>query len=560
MSNDSILEIEDGKPLNFIEQIVVDDLQSGKYKEIVTRFPPEPNGYLHIGHAKAICLNFGLLQKYPGKCYLRFDDTNPLKEEDEYVQAIIEDIRWLGFNWCAITHSSDYYEELYTFAIHLIEKGLAYVDSLSADDIRNYRGTLQKPGQNSPFRDRSIAENLDLFIRMRKGEFADGEHVLRAKIDMRSPNINMRDPVIYRIRHAHHQRTGDKWCIYPMYDYAHPLSDALEKITHSLCSLEFQDHRPIYDWFVDNTPVQSKPIQTEFARLNISHSVTSKRKLKQLVDDNIVFSWEDPRMPTIKGMRNRGYPAQAIRKFCEIIGVSRSDSVIDFSVLEDCVRYELNKTAKRVLAVLDPIKIIIENYPENQEELLEADFYPHDDNKVEIRTLPFAREIYIERSDFMEEPSSKFFRLSVGKEVRLRHAYVIKCESLVRDSTGKIIELRCTFDKDTLGKNPQDRKVKGVIHWVSVKHAHPITVLQFDRLFTDENPGQQEDFKQFINENSLISQQAFCEMSVADEPLNSVIQFERIGYYKVSDVEKTKVATMHRVVELKSTWDKIKVK
>ena len=560
MSDSSSKDSLETRPLNFIEQIIADDLKTGKHQQIVTRFPPEPNGYLHIGHAKAICLNFGLVNSFPGKCYLRFDDTNPLKEEDEFVKAIIEDIKWLGFEWCAETYSSDYYEKLYEFAIHLIKKGLAYVDSLSPDEIRAHRGTLQEPGKDSPYRTRSIDENLDLFTKMRAGEFADGEHVLRAKIDMSSGNINMRDPVIYRIRHAHHQRTGDAWCIYPMYDYAHPLSDALEYVTHSLCSLEFQDHRPLYDWFVDNTPTPAKPIQTEFARLNISHTVTSKRKLRELVEDKIVDGWDDPRLPTLKGMRSRGYPPAAIRKFCEIVGVSRSDSVIDLSILEDCVRDELNAASKRVLAVFDPLKIVIENYPEGECEILKAPFYPQDKENTEARDLPFAREIYIDRSDFMEDPPKKFFRLAVGKEVRLRHAYIIKCEDVVRDADGNVIELRCTYDKDTLGKNPEDRKVKGVIQWVASEYAKPFDIQQFDRLFMDENPAREDDFKQFINDNSLTELKAFCEPAVAKEPLGAIMQFERLGYYKVNKLKESTVTSLHRIVELRSAWDKIKAK
>ncbi len=559
MSDSIKLDTTENKSLNFIEQIISEDLKNGKYQQIITRFPPEPNGYLHIGHAKAICLNFGLVNTFPGKCYLRFDDTNPLKEENKYVNAIIDDIKWLGFEWCAERYSSDYYEELYTFAIHLIEQNLAYVDSLSQEEIRKYRGTLQEPGKESPYRNRPIQENLELFKKMRAGEFADGEHVLRAKIDMQSGNLNMRDPVIYRIRHAHHQRTGDKWCIYPMYDYAHPLSDAIENITHSLCSLEFQDHRPLYNWCVDNTPVSAKPIQTEFARLNLSHTVTSKRKLRELVEDKIVNDWDDPRLPTLKGMRNRGYPPSAIRKFCEIIGISRSDSVIDVSILEDCVRDELNKTAKRVMAVFDPLKIVIENYPEDKKEILKASLYPQgadDDSKV--RELPFGREIYIERSDFMEDPPKKFFRLAPGKEVRLRHAYIIKCIGVKHDQAGNIIELRCTYDKDTLGKNPEDRKVKGVIHWVTCDDAKLLDIQQFDRLFIEENPAQDEDFKKHINPNSLLTLKAYCEPVILDEKIDTVLQFERLGYYKVNNVINNKVTSLHRVVELKSAWDKIK--
>ena len=558
MNDNSSNDNQEIKPLNFIEQIITEDLQVGKYQQIVTRFPPEPNGYLHIGHAKAICLNFGLVNTFPGKCYLRFDDTNPLKEEDEFVRAIMEDVKWLGFEWCTESYSSDYYVKLYEFAIHLIKNGLAYVDSLSQEEIRAYRGTLKGSGKNSPYRDRPIAENLELFTKMRAGEFAEGTHVLRAKIDMNSGNINMRDPVIYRIRHAHHQRTGNDWCIYPMYDYAHPLSDALESVTHSLCSLEFQDHRPLYDWFVDNSPCQAKPMQIEFARLNISHTVTSKRKLRQLVEDGIVAGWDDPRLPTLKGMRNRGYPPAAIRKFCEIVGVSRSDSVIDLSILEDCVRDELNYVSKRVLAVFAPLKVVIENYPADQNEVLKAPFYPQNKENPASRDLPFAREIYIDRSDFMEDPPKKFFRLAEGREVRLRYAYIIKCNSVVRDKNGMVVELRCTYDKNTLGKNPEDRKVKGVIQWVASQFAKPIAIQQFDRLFVDENPAREDDFQQFINKNSLSELTAYCEPAIVSEKLGAIMQFERLGYYKVNKVEGSEVTSMHRIVELHSTWDKIK--
>jgi glutaminyl-tRNA synthetase len=542
------------KRAHFIRQLIVDDLANGKHTAIATRFPPEPNGYLHIGHAKSICLNFGLAEEFAGRCYLRFDDTNPIKEEEEYVNAIIDDVRWLGFEWCAMTHSSDYYQELYDFAVLLINKGLAYVDSLSMEEIRAYRGTLQEPGRESPYRERSKEENLDLFTRMKAGEFPDGTHVLRARIDMQSGNVNMRDPVLYRIRHVAHQRTGNDWCIYPMYDYAHPISDALEKITHSLCTLEFQDHRPLYDWLIEHLPVPATPIQTEFARLNLSHTVTSKRKLRELVESNVVAGWDDPRLPTLRGMRKRGYPAAAIRQFCEIIGISRSDSVIDMSILEACVRDELNTTAKRALCVFDPIKVVIENYPEDTVEELTAHFNPQDQNS-ESRILPFSRELYIERSDFMEDPPKKYFRLSPGAEVRLRHAYVIRCTDVVRNAEGEVVELRCTYDKATLGKNPEDRKVKGVIHWVSVAHAHPVTVYQYDRLFNDANPASEDDFLQFLNHDSLKEQQAFCEPSMASQPLNDVFQFERLGYYCVNQIDNNNTVTaFHRVVDLKDTW------
>lgn len=542
------------KRAHFIRQLITDDLASKKHTGVATRFPPEPNGYLHIGHAKSICLNFGLAEEFNGRCYLRFDDTNPIKEEEEFVNAIIDDVRWLGFKWCAMTHSSDYYQALYDFAILLINKDLAYVDSLSMEEIRAYRGTLQEPGRESPYRNRTKEENLELFTRMKQGEFPDGTHVLRARIDMQSGNVNMRDPVLYRIRHVAHQRTGNDWCIYPMYDYAHPLSDALEKITHSLCTLEFQDHRPLYDWLIEHLPVPAKPVQTEFARLNLSHTVTSKRKLRELVEQKVVTGWDDPRLPTLRGMRKRGYPPEAIRQFCEMIGISRADSVIDMSLLEACVRDELNKTAKRALCVFDPIKIVIENYPENKVEELTANFHPQDP-EAGSRVLPFSREIYIERSDFMEDPPKKYFRLSPGTEVRLRHAYVIRCNSVIRDEKGDIVELRCTYDEATLGKNPEDRKVKGVIHWVSVAHAHPVTVYQYDRLFNDANPAREEDFMQFLNHDSLQVHQAFCEPAMGSQSLNDIFQFERLGYYCVNQLNAQKrVVAFHRVVDLKDTW------
>lgn len=544
------------KRAHFIRQLITDELASGKHHSVVTRFPPEPNGYLHVGHAKSICLNFGLAEEFKGKCFLRFDDTNPIKEEEEYVNAIIDDVRWLGFEWCDMTHSSDYYHELYDLAVYLIKKDMAYIDSLSMEEIRAYRGTLQEPGKESPYRNRPVEESLDLFARMKAGEFEDGAHVLRAKIDMKSGNVNMRDPVLYRIRHATHQRTGDEWCIYPMYDYAHPISDALEKITHSLCTLEFQDHRPLYDWLVDNLPLPAKPVQTEFARLNLSHTVTSKRKLRELVEKNIVTGWDDPRLPTLRGMRKRGYPPAAIRQFCEMIGISRSDSVIDMSLLEECVRSEFNKTAKRALCVMDPIKIVIENYPEGKVELIKSSFNPQDPES-ESRELPFSREIYIERSDFMEDPPKKYFRLFPGAEVRLRHSYVIKCESVVRDDQGEIVELRCSYDANTLGKNPENRKVKGVIHWVSCAHAHPVTIYQYDRLFNDANPAREEDFLQFINHDSLQQVQAFCEPAMAKQSEGEVFQFERLGYYCVNIVAEGEVQAFHRVVDLKDTWGKV---
>ncbi|KTD82374.1 glutamine--tRNA ligase/YqeY domain fusion protein [Legionella waltersii] len=544
------------KRAHFIRQLITDELASGKHQSVVTRFPPEPNGYLHVGHAKSICLNFGLADEFQGKCFLRFDDTNPIKEEEEYVNAIIEDVRWLGFNWCDMTHSSDYYHELYDLAVLLIKKDMAYVDSLTMEEIRAYRGTLQEPGKDSPYRNRPIEESLDLFERMKAGEFPDGKYVLRAKIDMKSGNVNMRDPVLYRIRHASHQRTGDEWCIYPMYDYAHPISDALEKITHSLCTLEFQDHRPLYDWLVDNLPLPAKPVQTEFARLNLSHTVTSKRKLRELVEKEIVSGWDDPRLPTLRGMRKRGYPPVAIRQFCEMIGISRSDSVIDMTLLEECVRDEFNRTAKRALCVMDPIKVIITNYPEGKVEQINANFNPHQQDSTSSRLLPFSREIYIEKSDFMEDPPKKYFRLSPGNEVRLRHAYVIKCESVIKDEHGQIKELHCTYDEKTLGKNPEDRKVKGVIHWVSCHHAHPVKIHQYDRLFNDPNPAREEDFLQFLNHDSLQTTQGYCEPALKDQAVGEVFQFERLGYYCVNESIEGNVCAFHRVVDLKDTWGK----
>ncbi len=542
---------------HFIRQLITDDLAAGKNNRVATRFPPEPNGYLHIGHAKSICLNFGIAEEFAGECNLRFDDTNPIKEESEFVDSIIEDVQWLGFKWNTLTHSSDFYQPLFDLAVELIKKDKAYVDSLSMDQMREYRGSLQSPGKNSPFRDRSISENLSLFNAMKDGKFTDGTHVLRAKIDMSAANINLRDPVLYRIRHVSHQRTGNQWCIYPMYDYAHPISDALEKITHSLCTLEFQDHRPLYNWFMEHLTLPAKPVQTEFARLNVSHTVTSKRKLRELVDQNIVSGWDDPRLPTLKGMRKRGYPPQAIKNFCEQIGVSRSDSVIDMNILEACVREELNSTAKRALAVLDPLKIVVLNYPENSTEQLQV---PYNQNNPDAgsRVMPFSRELFIEKSDFMQEPVKGYFRLAPGTEVRLRHAYVIRCVAVIHDEQGHLQEVHCTLDPETLGKNPVDRKVKGVIHWVSANHAHPVEVHQFDRLFTDENPAREDDFLQFLNKDSLQVLRGLVEPALAFASKDEVFQFERLGYYKVCAVENNQAEAFHRVVGLKDTWAKVR--
>lgn len=541
------------KRTHFIRQLVRDDLESGKHTAIVTRFPPEPNGYLHVGHAKSICLNFGLAEEFGGRCYLRFDDTNPLAEEEEYVNAIIEDVRWLGFEWCGMTHSSDYYQTLYDFAKILIQKGLAYVDDQSMEDIRETRGTLTQPGRESPWRNRPAEESLALFERMKNGEFPDGSRVLRARIDMSAGNVNMRDPVLYRIRHATHQRTGDTWCIYPMYDYAHPISDALEHITHSLCTLEFQDHRPLYDWFIEHLPVPAKPVQTEFARLNLSHTITSKRKLRKLVEDGIVEGWDDPRLPTLRGMRKRGFPAEAIRQFCEEIGLSRSDSVIDMSVFEGCVRDVLNRTAPRAMCVQDPLKVVVENFPEDAVEYLQVWNDP-EHHEAGYRKIPFTREIYIERSDFMENPPKNYFRLTTGSEVRLRHAWVLKCTDVVRDDNGNVILLKGELDTATLGRNPEGRKVKGVIHWVSAQHAHPVEILEYDRLFLDENPAREDDFLQFLNHDSLTMHKGLCEPSLMSQPEGTVFQFERSGYYCVNTTENGVVTRFHRVVGLRDTW------
>ncbi len=543
------------KRTHFIRQMIQENLDSGLVDKVVTRFPPEPNGYLHVGHARSICLNFGMKADFNGQCYLRFDDTNPCKEEEEFVHAIIEDVKWLGFDWQEkLTYASDYYQAFYDFAIKLIEDGEAYVDSLSAEEIREYRGTLTEPGKESPYRNRSIEENLKLFSEMKEGKYQEGEHILRAKIDMSSGNINMRDPAIYRIRFSHHQRTGDKWCVYPMYDFAHPLSDALEGITHSLCTLEFQDHRPLYDWLIERFKPEVTPRQTEFARLNISHMMTSKRRLKALVDDGDVNGWDDPRMPTIRGMRKRGYPAKALREFCEITGISKSDSVIDMSLLEECVRDELNTTAPRIMCVFNPIKVVIENYPQDKEELLTLSNHPKDEDMGQ-RDIPFTRELYIDADDFMEEAPKKFFRLSPGKEVRLRGAYVIRCDEVIKDESGKVVELRCHYDENTLGKKPEGRKVKGVIHWVPKDHAISCDVNLLDRLFDVENPASYDDFKAHLNPKSWVTlNNCLIEPSVVVNPLNTAFQFERVGYFKLVDLQGQPV--FNRIVGLRDTWNK----
>jgi glutaminyl-tRNA synthetase len=519
-------------PENFIRQIINSDLKEHKNNgKVATRFPPEPNGYLHIGHAKSICLNFGIAAEYNGTCNLRFDDTNPEKESIEYMEAIERDVQWLGFDWAGLHHASDYFEQLYGYAEQLIEQGLAYVDSLSAEQIRVYRGTLTEPGKESPDRNRSIAENLDLFRRMRAGEFADGQYVLRAKIDMASPNINMRDPALYRIRRVHHHRTGDAWCIYPMYDYTHCISDAIEGITHSLCTLEFEDHRPLYDWVLEQLPTLCHPQQIEFARLQLEYTIVSKRKLNQLVMEKHVHGWDDPRMPTIAGLRRAGFTPKAIRDFCERIGVTKQNSWIEMGVLEYCIREDLNENALRAMAVLQPLRVVIDNYPEDQTEQLEISNHPQ---RPELgkRTVPFSKVILIEQDDFAEIPPPKFKRLIDGGEVRLRGSYVIKCNEVIKDADGLITELRCTYDPDTLGKNPEGRKVKGVIHWVCEQHAQPAEIRLYDRLFNVPNPDNEENFLDAINPDSLtVLTGCRIEADLAHALPETGYQFERTGYF-----------------------------
>jgi len=555
----------EGGAVDFIRAIVEEDIASGKHHgRVATRFPPEPNGYLHIGHAKSICLNFGVAQEHGGTCNLRFDDTNPTTEDVEYVDAIKEDVRWLGFEWSAELYASDYFERLYQFAVELIKAGQAYVDSLSADEIRKYRGTLTEPGKNSPYRDRSVEENLDLFARMRAGEFPDGAHVLRAKIDMASPNLNLRDPALYRIRHAHHHRTGDAWRIYPMYDFAHPLSDALEKITHSLCTLEFEDHRPLYDWLVNAVDVHQgsdKPRQIEFARLNLNYTVMSKRKLLQLVQQGLVSEWDDPRLPTISGLRRRGYTPESIRDFCARIGVAKKENVIDVAQLEHSIREDLNRRAPRVMGVLRPVKVVLTNYPEGQVEEVDVINNPEDES-AGTRKVPFARELYIERDDFMENPPKKFFRLSPGKEVRLRCAYFITCHEVVKNDRGEIVELRCTYDPATRGgDSPDGRKVKATLHWVSAAHAVPAEVRLYDRLFSVEDPENAPEGKTFLdylNPHSLeVLRDALVEPSLASAAPGDRVQFERLGYFSVDPDSRPGALVFNRTVSLRDTWARI---
>ena len=544
--------------VNFIQKIIDEDNSSGKWgNRVHTRFPPEPNGYLHIGHAKSICLNFGLADKNNGKCNLRFDDTNPVKEEEEYVNSIIEDVKWLGFDWeDRLFYASDYFDQMYAQAVTLIERGNAYVCNLSGDDIRTSRGTLKEPGTESPFRERSPEENLNLFSRMKNGEFANGEKVLRAKIDMAHPNLNMRDPVIYRILHASHHRSGDKWCIYPMYDWAHGLEDSFEKITHSICTLEFEDHRPLYDWYLDQLNVYH-PQQIEFARLNLNFTIMSKRKLKKLVDENHVDGWDDPRMPTISGLRRRGYTPESIRNFSENVGITKRESIIDVIRLENALRDDLNKRAPRVMVVLDPLKVVITNYPEGESELLEAINNPEDSDAGK-RDVPFSRELFIEQSDFMEDPPRKFFRLGPGREVRLRYAYFITCNEVIRNENGKVVELHCTYDPKTKGGSaPDGRKVKGTIQWVSSQHAVDAIVRLYDRLFLSENPDEKDDYKQNLNpESCKILTKSKCEPSLKT-PKKLTYQFERNGYFVLDEKDSSDGnLVFNRAVSLRDSWAK----
>lgn len=552
---------EERRSLDFIREKIANDNETGRFgKKVVTRFPPEPNGYLHIGHAKSICLNFGIAAENNAPCHLRFDDTNPVKEEDEYIHAIKRDVSWLGFDWGKNEFfASNYFEKLYEYAIQLIKEGKAYVCDLNAEEIREYRGTLKEPGKKSPFYDRSVEENLDLFERMKKGEFEDGSKTLRLKIDMASGNLNMRDPVIYRILHAEHHRTGNDWCIYPMYDYAHCLSDSIEGITHSICTLEFEAHRPLYDWILDELKVHHSQ-QIEFARLNLTYTVMSKRKLLKLVEEGLVNGWDDPRMPTISGMRRRGYTPEAIRKFCATIGVAKRESTVDMALLEHCLRDDLNKKALRVMGVLDPVKLVIENYPEGEEEKLDAINNPEDEN-AGTRKVPFSRELYIERADFMEDPPKKFFRLAPGREVRLRYAYFVTCKEAIKDENGNITEIRCTYDPATKGGDaPDGRKVKATLHWVSAKHAIKAEVREYETLFTKENPEEVEegqDFTSNLNPESLkVINECYLEPSLKEAKEGVPYQFERIGYFCVDPDSSDENKVFNKTVGLRDTWAK----
>lgn len=549
---------------NFIRNIINEDMQKDQNTRVATRFPPEPNGYLHIGHTKAICINFGLALDYKGTCNLRFDDTNPAKEEVEYVESIQEDIKWLGFKWDNLFFASDYFEKLHQYAVDLIKSGKAYVDSLTPQEIKEYRGNLKEPGKNSPYRDRSVEENLTLFEKMKNGEFEEGACVLRVKIDMASPNINMRDPAIYRVKKAHHHRTGDKWNIYPMYDFAHGLSDAIEGITYSLCSLEFEDHRPLYDWFLDNVEVPSRPKQREFAKLNLTYTMLSKRNLLKLVQENIVSGWNDPRMPTIAGYRRKGYTPESIRNFCEMIGVAKSNSTVDIGQLEFCIREDLNKKATRVMTVLNPLKLVITNYPDDMEEELEADNNPEDENAGK-RKIPFSKVLYIEQDDFMENPPKNYFRFSLGKEVRLKHAFYVTCTEVIKDDKGEVIELRGTYDPVSKGGWTNDgRKVKGTVHWVTEKHAKKAEVRLYDYLFTNPSPGDEKDngdYRNSLNPNSLqVVKEALVEPSLVNAKLEDRFQFIRQGYFCLDLDSTPDKLVFNRTVALKDSWSKEKAK
>ncbi len=555
---------ETTRGLNFLEEIITEDLKTGKVRSIVTRFPPEPNGYLHIGHAKSICINFGLAEKYGGECNLRFDDTNPAKEETEYVDAISRDVAWLGFKWAGeIRYASDYFDQFYKWAIELIEAGKAYVDDQSADEIRANRGTLTEPGKNSPWRDRTVEENLDLFERMRCAEFPDGSRVLRAKIDMANANINMRDPVLYRILNTDHHRTGWKWCIYPMYDFAHGYEDSIEGVTHSICTLEFQDHRPLYDWFIDNVSTPHKPHQYEFARLNLSYTVMSKRKLLQLVREKYVSGWDDPRMPTICGLRRRGYTPSSVRRFCELVGVARADSMVEIELLEHCLREELNASARRGMAVLRPLKLVIENWPEDRVEMVPVENNPEDPN-AGSRDVPFGREVWIEADDFMEVPKKGFFRLSPGAEVRLKGAYAVQCRDVVRDADGKVVELRCTYDPETKSGAVEGRKIKGTLHWVSARCGIRAEVRLYDNLFTIRNLADMEegrDYREYLNPDSLVTcPDAVIEPALAAAKPGESFQFLRQGYFCVDSDSTPERLVFNRSVALKDTWAKMQAR
>ncbi|WP_083941764.1 MULTISPECIES: glutamine--tRNA ligase/YqeY domain fusion protein [Salinicola] len=555
-------ETQQGGP-NFLRNQIRDEIESGRATTIVTRFPPEPNGFLHIGHAKSIWVNFGLAEQFGGRCHLRFDDTNPAKEEQAYIDAIQEDIRWLGYEWSgAVRFASDYFDQLYAWAQHLVREGKAYVDDLSPDEIREYRGTLTEPGRPSPYRDRGVEENLDLLERMRLGEFAEGSKVLRARIDMAAPNINLRDPILYRIRHAHHHQTGDAWKIYPSYDFTHGQSDAIEGITHSLCTLEFEDHRPLYEWFLAQLPVPSKPRQTEFARMNVNYTVTSKRKLKLLVDQDVVDGWDDPRMPTISGLRRRGYTPASLRKFCDMTGVSRAANVVDIAMLHFAIRSDLEDNAPRAMCVLNPLKVVLTNLTADHDEVFEVPGHPARED-MGTRRLPLTREIWIDREDFMEEPPKKFFRLAPGKEVRLRNGYVIRCDEVIKGDDGEIDALHCSVDFDTLGKNPEGRKVKGVIHWVSAEHGVPVEVRLYDNLFLDEAPDRDKDadFLDHLNPDSLVTVTGIAEPALANIEPEARYQFERVGYF-CADRHACRDGKLvfNRTVGLKDSWAKIQKK